>query len=97
MGSKFTGPMQAMVHIDQVGVNDANCQLMKQFCSNKLLYHSLFPLIVRSWCVFPFILQYYYPESLSKLIIVNAPWVFRMLWAIVSPWIHPLTRERVSE
>jgi len=38
-----------------------------------------------------------FPESLYKLIICNSPWLFKALWSIVKPWIHPLTRERVCE
>lgn len=40
--------------------------------------------------------QHYYPESLYKMIIVNAPFVFRMGWAIVKPLLHPLTRDRIK-
>lgn len=39
--------------------------------------------------------QYYYPETLNKLYMVNAPWIFRTFWAIVKPWIDPATRERI--
>jgi hypothetical protein len=39
--------------------------------------------------------QHYYPETLYKMFIVNAPWIFRALWKIVSPWIDPQTRERI--
>lgn len=40
--------------------------------------------------------QHFYPESLYKMIICNAPFVFRMGWAIVKPMLHPLTRERIK-
>jgi len=40
--------------------------------------------------------QYYYPETLHKMVIVNAPWIFKMAWKIVKPWIHPITRERIK-
>ena len=36
-------------------------------------------------------LQFYYPEVVKKLYIVNAPMLFRMLWKIVKPWLHPVT------
>jgi len=39
--------------------------------------------------------QYYYPESLYKLFIINAPFSFRTLWAVVKPWLHPLTQQRI--
>jgi len=37
----------------------------------------------------------FYPETLQKLFILNSSMTFRGLWAIVSPWIHPLTRARI--
>ncbi len=38
----------------------------------------------------------FYPETLQKLFVLNASWIFRTLWAIVSPWIHPLTKARIT-
>jgi len=38
----------------------------------------------------------YYPETLEKLIFINSSFMFRSLWAIVSPWVHPLTKARIS-
>jgi len=40
--------------------------------------------------------QYYYPETLYKLFIINAPFSFRTLWAVVRPWLHPLTQARIQ-
>jgi len=40
--------------------------------------------------------QYYYPESLYKLYLINCPLVFRMLWAVIKPWLHPLTAARIN-
>eukprot|EP00455_Lapot_gusevi_P031720 TRINITY_DN344_c0_g2_i6.p2 TRINITY_DN344_c0_g2~~TRINITY_DN344_c0_g2_i6.p2 ORF type:complete len:253 (-),score=82.20 TRINITY_DN344_c0_g2_i6:605-1363(-) len=40
--------------------------------------------------------QYYYPETLWRLYIINAPFIFKMLWSAVKPWIHPITRERIQ-
>ncbi|XXQ33914.1 CRAL-TRIO domain-containing protein [Plasmodiophora brassicae] len=56
MSSKFTGPVQSQINID----------------------------------------QFYYPESLQTLCIINAPFVFRMLWGMVKPWLHPLTAARIK-
>lgn len=39
--------------------------------------------------------QEYYPEMLVKMFIVNAPWVVKALWKMVSPWIDPITKEKV--
>jgi hypothetical protein len=39
--------------------------------------------------------QFYYPESLYRMFIINAPFVFRAVWAMVKPWLHPITKERV--
>lgn len=35
--------------------------------------------------------QAYYPETLGELFIINAPWVFTPLWAMVRPWLDPVT------
>lgn len=40
--------------------------------------------------------QHFYPESLYKMVIANAPWVFRAAWTMVKPFIHPLTKERIK-
>lgn len=40
--------------------------------------------------------QYYYPETLQKLLLINCPFVFRMMWAMIKPWLHPITRSRIE-
>uniref|UniRef100_A0A7S1J892 CRAL-TRIO domain-containing protein n=1 Tax=Eutreptiella gymnastica TaxID=73025 RepID=A0A7S1J892_9EUGL len=40
--------------------------------------------------------QYYYPESLWKLFIVNSPLVFRMIWQASQPFIHPITKAKIK-
>jgi len=39
--------------------------------------------------------QNYYPETLHKMIITNAPWVFKALWMVCSPWIDPITKGNI--
>lgn len=39
--------------------------------------------------------QHYFPESLHRMVIVNAPFMFKMMWAIVRPFLHPLTQARI--
>ena len=39
--------------------------------------------------------QWFYPESMQKMYIVNAPWVFKMIWKVVRPWLHPITQEKI--
>lgn len=40
--------------------------------------------------------QEYYPESLYQMVITNAGWVVKSLWAIVSPFIDPITSQRIK-
>jgi len=40
--------------------------------------------------------QEYYPESLYQMVITNAGWVLKTLWAMVSPWIDPITASRIK-
>uniref|UniRef100_A0A7S0JEH8 CRAL-TRIO domain-containing protein n=1 Tax=Calcidiscus leptoporus TaxID=127549 RepID=A0A7S0JEH8_9EUKA len=34
---------------------------------------------------------WHYPESIHKFYVINAPWIFRTLWAGVKVWMHPIT------
>lgn len=38
----------------------------------------------------------YFPESVWKIYVVNTPFVFRACWAIIRPWIHPVTQAKVN-
>jgi hypothetical protein len=40
--------------------------------------------------------QWFYPESLQKMYVVNTPWVFKALWAIARPWLHPVTQSKIQ-
>ncbi len=40
--------------------------------------------------------QWFYPESLHKMYVVNVPWVFKAIWAIVRPWLHPITQSKIQ-
>ena len=40
--------------------------------------------------------QYYYPETLWRMFVTNAPMVFRMIWSACSMWIHPITRQKIK-
>mmetsp|Transcript_36820 Transcript_36820/g.87137 ORF Transcript_36820/g.87137 Transcript_36820/m.87137 type:complete len:348 (-) Transcript_36820:115-1158(-) len=38
----------------------------------------------------------YYPETMWKIYLVNAPMVFRAIWTIIKPWLHPLTVNKIQ-
>jgi hypothetical protein len=38
------------------------------------------------------ILQHYYPETLNRLFIVNAPGAFVVMFKVVRPWLNPRVR-----
>lgn len=40
--------------------------------------------------------QEYYPESLFQMVITNAGWVVKTLWAVIAPFIDPITKERIK-
>ena len=40
--------------------------------------------------------QEYYPEFLGDLLLVNAPWVFTAIWAVVSPMLGARTQRKVQ-
>jgi len=37
-----------------------------------------------------------YPESMGKLFLVNVPLVFKVVWKLVSPWLHENTRKKIE-
>lgn len=42
------------------------------------------------------IAQNYYPEVMGKMYIINTGYFFKGLWAIVKPWIDPVTLKKIS-
>mmetsp|Transcript_6061 Transcript_6061/g.21398 ORF Transcript_6061/g.21398 Transcript_6061/m.21398 type:complete len:114 (+) Transcript_6061:118-459(+) len=38
----------------------------------------------------------YYPESMWKIYLVNSPLIFRAIWAIIKPWLHPVTLSKIQ-
>ena len=39
--------------------------------------------------------QYYYPEAVYRLYMINAPFIFKMAWKVIKRWLHPVTQEKV--
>ncbi|KDR74370.1 hypothetical protein GALMADRAFT_250248 [Galerina marginata CBS 339.88] len=37
-----------------------------------------------------------YPETLGKFYIINAPWAFSMVWAVIKPWLDEVTVRKVT-
>ncbi|MES1916544.1 MAG: hypothetical protein MHM6MM_008362 [Cercozoa sp. M6MM] len=37
-----------------------------------------------------------YPESMGKMFIINAPWVFKAAWKVIRPWLHERTRAKIE-
>jgi len=42
------------------------------------------------------IAEAHYPETLGHTFVVNAPWAFKMVWAIIKPWLAPHTLAKVE-
>ena len=40
-------------------------------------------------------LQNVFPERLHKAYLIQPPWVFNAFWAIISPFIDPITKEKI--
>ncbi len=41
------------------------------------------------------VLQTYYPETLGSCFILHSSWIFRLMWAIISPFLDEKTRSKV--
>ncbi|GAA6054266.1 hypothetical protein JCM3770_005151 [Rhodotorula araucariae] len=41
-------------------------------------------------------LESYYPESLSVMLIHNAPWVFQGIWKVLGPMLDPVVRNKIQ-
>lgn len=40
--------------------------------------------------------QYYYPETMGRFYIINAPYIFTTVWAVVKNWLDPVTTSKIS-
>mmetsp|Transcript_39691 Transcript_39691/g.40453 ORF Transcript_39691/g.40453 Transcript_39691/m.40453 type:complete len:337 (-) Transcript_39691:320-1330(-) len=49
----------------------------------------------RAFSQFMSIDQNYYPERLHAMVMINAPWYFTSIWAVIRPWIDPNTVKKV--
>ena len=41
-------------------------------------------------------LQKNYPEVLNVVLIVNSPFIFWACWAVIKPWIDPITQKKIE-
>lgn len=39
--------------------------------------------------------QDYYPESLGRLYMINAPWMFTTIWTVIKAWLDPVTVKKI--
>jgi len=37
----------------------------------------------------------YFPEAMATMYLINAPMAFRAAWAVISPWLHKITRDKI--
>lgn len=37
-----------------------------------------------------------YPETMGKFFIINVPWAFSAVWAIIKPWLDEVTVKKIS-
>ncbi|KAF9475194.1 hypothetical protein BDN70DRAFT_841281 [Pholiota conissans] len=37
-----------------------------------------------------------YPETMGKFYIINAPWAFRAVWAVIKPWLDEVTVKKIN-
>lgn len=39
--------------------------------------------------------QHYYPETMGKFYIINAPYIFTTVWSVIKGWLDPVTVEKI--
>lgn len=37
-----------------------------------------------------------YPETMGKFYIINAPWAFTTVWAVIKPWLDEVTVKKIE-
>jgi len=57
-----------------------------------LSHNKLIPLLKTANAIF----GWYYPESIHRFYVINAPWIFRTLYDFVKVFLHPVTQRKVS-
>ncbi|SJX61471.1 probable SEC14-phosphatidylinositol(PI)/phosphatidylcholine(PC) transfer protein [Sporisorium reilianum f. sp. reilianum] len=40
--------------------------------------------------------QHYYPETMGKFYIINAPYIFTTVWSVIKGWLDPVTVEKIK-
>lgn len=40
--------------------------------------------------------QNYYPETMGKFYIINAPWMFTTVWSVIKGWLDPVTQAKIN-
>ncbi|WFD05404.1 hypothetical protein MVES1_000734 [Malassezia vespertilionis] len=40
--------------------------------------------------------QYYYPETMGRFYIINAPFIFTTVWSVIKGWLDPVTTEKIQ-
>lgn len=43
-----------------------------------------------------FITEWFYPDCMANMWIINAPFLFQAIWAVAKPFIHPVTRQKLQ-
>jgi hypothetical protein len=40
--------------------------------------------------------QDYFPEYLGQMYLINTPWIFRSVWAVIKPWLGERTQSKIT-
>jgi membrane-anchored glycerophosphoryl diester phosphodiesterase (GDPDase) len=70
--------------------------LMMMKMMMKMMMMTTVMIMLMTLVMMPCMRQNHYVERSCRILVVNAPMIFSMVWSVVSPWINERTREKIK-
>lgn len=74
--------------------------LMPPPCERKIVIFNMNEFGIRNmdwWCVFYMVktMECFYVETLARVYVHGAPWIFKPIWSILKPLLDPVVRDKI--